>query len=240
MDTDDLKRRLSSINGDTLLRDVCEPQQYTPESAGEISTAMTYFDLSDGVERVLETLSTSRVSESQLFDTLWTQQGKRVSQKREPSDRRLSLDDVVAEVWLPVTQHYDDLCTRVQNGSVTLGEVDNFLSAYVGHYPDLEHEFQLMCQPTSDASWIKQRVYQVQQYHELDQCCRGARLIMEARQAFELTGDFAVLETIVRAVGDFRVSCAFVTMIYVHDEHMFLLKIAYCADPLVMNSRYDN
>ena len=220
VDTDDLKRRLSSINSDTLLGDVCTPQQYTPESADEISMAMTYFDLSDGVERILETLSTTKVSESQLFATLWTHQGKRVSQRREPTDRRLSLDDVVTEVWLPVTQHYDDLCTRIQNGSVTLGEVNNFLSAYVGHYPDLEHEFQLMCSPTADAKWIKHRVYQVQQYHELDQCCRGARLIMEARHEFELTGDFAVLETIVRAVGDF-----FSNIVRSFDDDMYMMNM---------------
>ena len=177
---------------------LCAPRQYTPETAintGPVTTDVTYFDLSDGVEEILSTLSTSRISESQLFGKLWERQGKAVCQKHE-----LSLEDIVTNVWRPVKQRYDDLCTRIQNGSVTLQEVDCFLKAYIGRYPDLEHEFQLMC---TDDKWIKQRVHQVQQYHELDQCCRGARLIKEAKDVFQLTGDFTVLEVILNAVSSF-------------------------------------
>ena len=183
------------------LTQLCAPRQYTPETAidtGPVTTDVTYFDLSDGVEEIMSTLSSSRISESQLFDKLWTQRGKTVCQKQEPGAEPLSLEDVVTDVWRPVKQRYDDLCARIQNGSVTLQEVDLFLKAYIGRYPDLEHEFQLMC---TDDKWIKQRVHQVQQYHELDQCFHGARLIKEAKDVFQLTGDFTLLEVILSAVS---------------------------------------
>ena len=203
VDSRHLAKQLSNINDDMPLMQLCAPQKYTPQTAvdtGPVITEVTYFDLSDGVEEILSTLSTSRISESQLFGKLWTQQGKAVCKKQEKGAEPLSLEDVVTKVWRPVKQRYDDLCARIQNGSVTLQEVDLFLKAYIGRYPDLEHEFQLMC---TDDKWIKQRVHQVQQYHELDQCCRGAKLIKEAKDVFQLTGDFTVLEVILSAVSSF-------------------------------------
>ena len=206
VDSDHLQKQLRSINDDMPLTQLCSPRQYTTATAtdtGTITTEVNYFELSDDVENILDTLSTSWIIDSKLFGTLWSRQGKMVCHRRRQAEEndQLSLNDVATEVWLPVKKHYDHLCTRIQNGSIKLQEVDKFLDAYIGNYSDLTCEFHLMFGPASDKKWIKQRVDQVQQYHELDQCCHGAKLIKEAKDVFQLTGDFTVLEVILRAVS---------------------------------------
>ena len=206
VDSYHLQKQLRSINDDMPLTQLCSPRQYTTATAtdtGTITTEVTYFTFSDSVENILDTLS-SWIIDSQLFDKLWTRQGKMVSHRRRQAEEndQLSLDDIATEVWLPVKKHYDDLCTRIQIGSIKLQEVDKFLDAYIGNYSDLTREFHLMFGPASNKEWIKQRVHQVQQYHELDQCCHGAKLIKEAKDVFQLTGDFTVLEVILRAVSN--------------------------------------
>ena len=187
------------------LAQLCRPRQYTPETATQkdtITTEVTFLNLSDRVEEMLHVMATAKLNVSQIFDTLWTQHGNTVHYKREQDFGcgQLTLEDVATLVWLPAKEEYDTICACIQNGSITMDKVDNFLNVYVDNYSHLEDEFQLMCTSGVDNDWVKERVHQVKRYHHLDHGHLCAKLIMETKEAFHLTGDFSVLEVIVSSV----------------------------------------
>ncbi|KAI0241298.1 E3 ubiquitin-protein ligase [Lamellibrachia satsuma] len=189
------------------LDQLCRPRQYTPETAPQnnvITTEVTFLKFDDRVEDMLHAMATSKLNVSQIFDKLWTQHGNTVHHKREQQldCGQLTLEDVATLVWLPAKQGYDGFCECIRDGSITLDEVDNFLNVYVDKYSHLENELKLMCTSDVENDWIKGRIRQVEQCHHLDHDCHDAKLIMDAKEAFHLTGNFTVLEAIVSAVED--------------------------------------
>ena len=203
--TSQLQERLSSTNDSMPLDQLCRPQQYTSETATQkdaVTTELTFLNLDDSVEEMLHEMATSKLNVSQIFDTLWTQHSNTVHYKRErePGCRQLTLEDVATLVWPSAKQAYDELCVCIQDASIMLDEVDKVLGVYADNYSPLEDEFKLMCTSGVDSDWIKGRIRQVEQYHHLDHDCQGAKSIMEAKEAFHLTGDFTVLEAIVSAL----------------------------------------
>ena len=184
---------------------LCRPRQYTPETATQkdaISTEVTCLSLDDCVEEMLVSMVTYKLNVSQVFDLLWTQHGNTVlhTKQQDTKSEELTLVEVATQVWLPAKQHYDDLCKSIEDGSISLNAVDNFLHVYVGRYHELQEEFQLMCSASHDKTWIKGRVRQVMQYHQLGQGCECATLLMAAKKAFDLTDDFPAIEAIINAV----------------------------------------
>ena len=152
---------------------------------------------------MLQSMATLKLSKSQIFESLWIHEVNK--REQETGVAQLTLEEVATLVWQPVKQRYDDLRQCIQDGSITLKEVDSCLNAYVDNYSDLNGELQLMSTSTDDVAWVERRVHQAKLYHQLRLSCVGATLIMEAKEAFNLTGDFSALETIVNAVRKLKV-----------------------------------
>ena len=142
---------------------------------------------------------------SSLFCTTWK---TTLSQARKKNPK-LSIRDIESEVWVPVFQLCQELLQKLQDLSMTLGDVDTHFKNYEEW--DLTPQLQLlfrgintcMNQQLSD-KWIQHSVQKISEYRQLVGYRDAANWFLQLRDLLNLSdGDFRDVERISNEVRSF-------------------------------------
>ena len=165
---------------------------------------ITLFKLTPAAEEVLPILG--KVQESLTFQDLWKKYGLKAQTVRkndEGQKRHLSLSEVVENVWKPAFKCWTKRVASVKDGTISLGDVDKLFDGYKNREKELEVELSYMFevntgQTTKKAKELKktvrERVAQIQRYHQLHQYSSSADTIWKFKEAMGFTGNFKVVE----------------------------------------------
>ncbi|XP_026120794.1 E3 ubiquitin-protein ligase rnf213-alpha-like [Carassius auratus] len=159
---------------------------------------VNYFELEDDVRSMAEVLNTFK--DSYIFGMCWKNEATKFAQDYEAvsseGDSVITLKMLHSDIFTPCFNAYRNIYTVLKDGSITFENIDVTFRDYKGKYEELESEVAIICRlDHSDVrGWVKQRVYQIQQYHELYLAIQSAEAVMMVKETLRLQGDFQVLE----------------------------------------------
>ena len=136
-----------------------------------------------------------RVSQGSLFMNMWTRQGKQEQTKKGSS---LNFDEVLENVWLTVYPAWKKLGRRIAEGDITFKEFQDHFE-YLS-MDNLKEQLSCLQVSVDKKDWISERVRQVQEHRELEQCVSGANIIMAVVREYDLKGNFEPISMIVKMV----------------------------------------
>lgn len=177
-----------------------------PPMAGVV----TYFSLEEEIREMAENLYTFR--DSYIFKVCWEKQARQLVAENmeiedldnhELADFGATPEMIHDDIYVPCFADYKDIYTCLKNGNITLEEVNKLFKAYKGKYEELAQDLNIMCRidKSTDKQWIRTRVQQIEQYHELHLAVASAQIIMKVKETLRLQGDFMVLETLTEVVS---------------------------------------
>ena len=156
---------------------------------------------------------------SGIFLATWSDTMKRAMHNNPD----LSIDNLESEVWVPTFLHCQLLLEKLQNLSITLGEVDEELYSYKNW--ELQVQLELLHDGVSkcdklnlSASWIDNAVKKITEYRALCNHHEVATHFLKLRELLQLKGgDFTDVEQIsskviiigVRHILQFCLLCRF-------------------------------
>ncbi|XP_029582376.1 E3 ubiquitin-protein ligase rnf213-alpha isoform X4 [Salmo trutta] len=174
--------------------------------SSDVTGVVTYFNLCDDTRQMASSLHAIR--DSYIFTMCWENQAKELSHNQldtdeiEPKPERetevYTLDLIHSEIFQSCYDNYRRIYESLKSGTISLEEVDSIFEAYKGKYKDMEKDLKIMCRIISsdDGRWIKRRIQQIQQYHDLHLALESAKVIMDVRETICPQGDFKVLQTL--------------------------------------------
>lgn len=174
---------------------------------------VTYFKLDENTRKMAEVLHTYQ--ESHLFKMCWEKEAKLLVADNMDADPDMEEMDIVAtpemihdDIFEPSFDKYKEIHTCLKNGHITLAQVNELFGDYKGKYDELAQELEIMgrVEKSSDRQWIRKRVQQIEQYHELHLAVASAEIIMKVKDTLCLQGDFRVLETLTETVSGHVIS----------------------------------
>ncbi|XP_052083737.1 E3 ubiquitin-protein ligase rnf213-alpha-like [Mytilus californianus] len=125
------------------------------------------------------------------FVNFLTKQGK----KREKSkNRKLSVNEVLNDVWEPAKKQWQNLYTKLQNGEMLFSVFEKY---YLTDDLDTLHvELTLFNKTLTNVSWIDERICQFKQYKTICECSKGAKAILNLVGEYQLKGSFRQIKEI--------------------------------------------
>ncbi|KAL3987051.1 centrosome and spindle pole-associated protein 1 [Sarotherodon galilaeus] len=174
------------------------------QMSSSITGIVTFFNLDEEIRNMAEELYTFR--DSIVFKMCWDKQAKFLAteemednpDEHQVADIRATLQMIHDDIFIDCYNHYEDIYTRLKDGTIKLEEVNQFFKAFKGKYEELAKDLEIMCRMKNsrDKQWINSRVQQIEQYHELHLAVTSAQVIMKVKETLGLQGDFRVLETL--------------------------------------------
>ncbi|XP_035509925.1 E3 ubiquitin-protein ligase rnf213-alpha-like [Morone saxatilis] len=177
---------------------------------GQTSQAMaqvTYFNLCDITRQMASELQA--VKDSAIFKMCWMNQVEELSRDQPDTDDTehlrnteeiYTLDLVYSKIFQSCYSKYKGLYDGLKSGELLLEEIDSIFEDYKGNHKDLHKELDIMCatDPSDNRKWIRGRIQQIQQYHELHLAMESAKIIMDVRNTICPEGDFSILEKLLQ------------------------------------------
>lgn len=206
----DLERKHQVIVEEMSLDDFMEVHQLD-ESSSEVTGVVTYFNLCDITRKMAKSLHA--LKDSYTFTTCWKRQAERLSLLRQDDDEAepelmtddepYSLEDVYRDIFEPCHKEYENIYTSLRNETVAFRVVDSVFEVYKGRYEDLKKDLEVMCKinPRDNKRWIKGRIRQIQQYHDLHLAVESAKVIMDVKKILGLEGSFQILDRLLEFVS---------------------------------------
>ena len=206
----ELQRKNQENIDQMTLVDFMEVHRLDHDSSN-VTGVVTYFNLCDDTRQMASSLRAIR--DSYIFTMCWENQAKELSQNQldtdetEPKPERetevYTLDLIHSEIFQSCNDKYRSIYDSLRSGTISLEEVDSIFEAYKDKYKDMEKDLKIMCRINSadDGRWIKSRVQQIQQYHDLHLALKSAKIIMDVRETICPQGDFKVLQTLLDMVS---------------------------------------
>ncbi|KAM4716889.1 E3 ubiquitin-protein ligase rnf213-alpha-like [Anableps anableps] len=214
VDVSDLENK-SQVNIEMMPLNHFMEVHHFDQLATPMSGIVTFFSLEEEIRDMATALYI--FNESIVFRRCWenfaVQMAKdemedvEMSVEHQTVDIRATLEMIYDQIYLPCTDEYRDIYTRLKNGNIRLEEVNQHFRVYKDKYDDLTQELNIMCEldKSNKRQWIHNRVEQVQQYHELHLAVASADVIMKVKDTLGLQGDFRVLETLTNLIhADFQ------------------------------------
>ncbi|KAG3268325.1 hypothetical protein H1C71_021321 [Ictidomys tridecemlineatus] len=159
---------------------------------------MTHYNLDLRAQEIAGRIDS--LIDSHIFQVFWEEAAESLSHPRRRSQRpTLELLEAYEFLYLPCYQRFMKLYQDLKSGEVTFAEIDVIFKDFVDKYNDLTSDLQIMCKvdPQAQRGWISERVEQIKEYHSLHQAISSAKVILDVKNNFGLTGDFSVLYTLV-------------------------------------------
>ncbi|VDI41573.1 Hypothetical predicted protein [Mytilus galloprovincialis] len=129
-------------------------------------------------------------SKGLLFTKLWEERGTELKKEK---GSRLTILEVLTEVWEPTANLWKTICQRLKRGDLFFSEFERFFkTTEIGN---LRAELTLL-EREGNTKWVDERLDQVEKYRNLKSCEFGAEAILEVVKAFDLQGDFNQIITI--------------------------------------------
>ncbi|XP_075850113.1 E3 ubiquitin-protein ligase RNF213 isoform X2 [Microcebus murinus] len=168
----------------------------------------THYHLSPQVREMAEKVDL--LKDSHIFQIFWKEAAEWLSQPAEESEGQiLQLEEVYDDLYEPCYEKFLALYQDLKSGEVTFAEINVFFKDFVNKYSELTTELQVMgaVDSQSPRDWIRERVGQIREYHNLHQAVSAAKVILQVKEDLGLTGDFSVLCTLLHFTDnseDFR------------------------------------
>lgn len=116
-------------------------------------------------------------------------------QKKTPD---LEFDDVIDKILSPTKNTWDELCTRIKKGSISVREIDNYCFS---NFTDEELYVELVAMNRGRKdNWINERITQLQRFQMFSKTVSAAKLLLRVRDEYEINGSFENLELIAKSV----------------------------------------
>ena len=147
----------------------------------------------------------SKKHSSDIFNRFWHEKVSQVAKVKKP----LTFEQVVDVVWKPVFDRCIKLLEDLKSGILTLSDVDSlFKESYSSDQDRLIQDLHNLhmgintCnkQFSDDSDWIQSVVCHIGQYWNLCNYHEAARAFIKIRSMLQLTGDFALVETVANQV----------------------------------------
>ncbi|XP_062591685.1 E3 ubiquitin-protein ligase rnf213-alpha-like, partial [Saccostrea cucullata] len=194
VDLTDIDRQMEGYANldDRKLCEICKPGFIDHISDIEVyDPEVIAFNMSPDMQTVLSNLE--RLSHGSLFLNMWIKQGQREETKKGSP---LTVDEVMENVWQVVYPAWLKLSKRIATGDITFREFqDHFRNVSIDNL-----EQQLSHLAEGRKGWIKERLQQVRQHRELEQCVTGANVILTVVREYDLKGNFEPIKMIVKMV----------------------------------------
>ena len=114
-------------------------------------------------------------------------------------NKKLSLSDIAIKIWAPCVKEIQQLVERFYDRSVTLQEIDQYLSGIF--FPELKQEIFTLVKgcnncfnKTSSTNWVSGFVDSVNHYRSINKAKDVADLVIAAKDALKMNGGFQKLE----------------------------------------------
>ncbi|KAM5149392.1 E3 ubiquitin-protein ligase RNF213 [Callospermophilus lateralis] len=166
---------------------------------------MTHYNLDLKAQELAGTIDS--LIDSHIFQVFWEEAAESLSDPKGESERpTLELLEAYEYLYLPCYQRFMKLYQDLKSGEVTFAEIDVIFKDFVDKYNDLTSDLQVMCRvdPQAQRGWISERVEQIKEYHSLHHAISSAKVILDIKNNFGLTGDFSVLYTLINFIDDFE------------------------------------
>ncbi|VTJ74161.1 Hypothetical predicted protein [Marmota monax] len=166
---------------------------------------MTHYNLDREVQRMAARIDL--LMDSHIFQIFWEEASESLSHPQGESERQtLALLEAYEYLYSPCYQRFMKLYQDLKSGEITFGEINVFFKDFVDKYNDLTLDLQIMCEVDSQAQrgWISERVEQIKEYHSLHQAISSAKVILQFKKDFGLTGDFSDIYTLINFIDDFK------------------------------------
>lgn len=111
----------------------------------------------------------------------------------------LNFNDVIKEVLIPAKETMDDLCKQIENGSISVREIEKF-SLREFSEAELCAELIAMNRGSKD-EWINERIAQLQRFRMFSKTVLIAKLLLNIKNEYEIDGSFENLELIANSVS---------------------------------------
>uniref|UniRef100_A0A2K6UDD8 E3 ubiquitin-protein ligase RNF213 n=1 Tax=Saimiri boliviensis boliviensis TaxID=39432 RepID=A0A2K6UDD8_SAIBB len=186
-----------------------------------ISQRTTHYNLSPQLQEMAEKIDSLR--DSHIFQIFWQkaaeslkvpeeeQEAAELPSEPEESERQtLLIEEVYSCLYVPSYNKFISLYRDLKSGEVTLAEIDVNFKDFENKYEDLALELETMrtVDKQGPSNWVKERVEQIKEYHQLHHAVRAARVILQVKESLGLTGDFSVLNTLVNFVMQWHDICS--------------------------------
>uniref|UniRef100_W5N459 RING-type E3 ubiquitin transferase n=1 Tax=Lepisosteus oculatus TaxID=7918 RepID=W5N459_LEPOC len=182
------------------------------QAAANDAGTVIYFQLDEEMRQMAKTIHTFK--DSYIFQMCWENQAKTLSvtdletEAFEPDpDLIITMDNINEEIFTPCFDKYQHIYSSMQTGTLTLGDVDEIFRDYKDRYDELGKDFLIMSKLnlSHDRKWIRIKIQQIKQYHQLHLAVESAKVIMEVKKTLNLNGDFHVLQTLLDVMhADFK------------------------------------
>ncbi|XP_070579262.1 E3 ubiquitin-protein ligase rnf213-alpha-like [Ptychodera flava] len=182
-----LENKLEASIESVSWKTICEP--FTPFNQQSIPR-ITYFGLPQCVKMMM--LLLPKIESSYVFRKQWTEIGKSFLKKKGD---HITITEIASEVWPNVQRYITEVTTKMENGNITLGQVDEIFKEFRGHYKELKQEL-IKLNGQGSKEWIAARVGQVEQYYELDCRLAAVDIILKVKDMLGLTGNFHTIDTL--------------------------------------------
>eukprot|EP00105_Crassostrea_gigas_P007930 XP_011422347.1 PREDICTED: E3 ubiquitin-protein ligase rnf213-alpha isoform X2 [Crassostrea gigas] len=188
----DLKiEELSNVDNRKLC-DICKPG--IRERISDIENydpVVIAFNIPPDMQCILADLK--RLSQGSLFLNMWTKQG---TQEVKSKGSLLTVDEVMENVWHVTYPTWMKLSKRIAEGNITFKEFqEHFKNVATDNLKQ-----QLCYLPGGKRDWVTERLQQVKEHRELQQCVTGASIILEVVKEYDLKGNFEPIRMIVKMV----------------------------------------
>ncbi|XP_029363545.1 E3 ubiquitin-protein ligase rnf213-alpha [Echeneis naucrates] len=207
VDVADLEARQQVNIEDMPLNHFMEVHLLDKISSG-MAGVVTFFGLDEEIREMAEHLCTLR--DSHIFLTCWAKHAKHLQRNEMEGDDPeepevagiMATPKIIHDaIFKPCCEDYNDIYTRLKDGTLRLEEVNQLFGIFKGRYKELGDDLDVMCRvdKAPNKTWIHNRVQQIEQYHELHLAVDSAQIIMNIKEILCLQGDFSVLETLEEA-----------------------------------------
>ena len=197
---DALKARLNYDLESMPVKKFCEPCVYTPEAAvQDCEPKLTFFNLDNEAMLMLGKLFGRRLSV--VFNNIWNNSLQ--SLQRKLDNHPITLAQIVSDVWVVSENKWNLLCRRIFSGEVTFMEIDLHFSRFDKNHEMIKRELLIACDTKETAD---RRLWQIEQYHRLADFSEGAKVMLDLRDGFQLTGNFDVVEDLTNLVSNSYIS----------------------------------
>ena len=173
---------------------------------GKVFPVVTFFGISLKAKQMISALG--KLPESILLRQFWKESSEKALKMTEQREGHrmflLSVDEVVELVWAPSNERLQSLQERFLSGAIPFEEIDK-LFLVLKDSQDLAKEMKLLIskserQVMARKAQINNRIEQIEQYYELQNCIDAAEKILEFKERRDLQGDFHLVEDVYNQV----------------------------------------
>uniref|UniRef100_A0A8C8GD14 RING-type E3 ubiquitin transferase n=1 Tax=Oncorhynchus tshawytscha TaxID=74940 RepID=A0A8C8GD14_ONCTS len=172
----------------------------------DVTGEVTYFNLCNATSQMAFKLNVVR--ESFIFAKCLEYQAKELSHKHIDTDEIevYTLDVIHSKIFQGCYDNYKRIYESLKSGTLSLEDVDSIFEVYKDKYDEMKNDLEIMCRInlSDDQRWIRRRIKQIQQYHDLHQALDSAKVIMDVRETICPQGDFKVLQSLLDSNADFK------------------------------------